>query len=412
MNLLKRTCSKIILMKKILSEKGLAFFLVFIAFLISGYLYQQGKISFLPKKNTIPELENIIAEIPFTDKEYKLTLSERPLTLVEEIAKFEDLEKWIGDGEFDYSDYIEGKSSLALSSQGHSKSTATLELKKSFNFKNYLKYKFFVNLRSEPANTEDLVLIFSDINSKEAFRYPIRDLQRGWNFLSVPQKDFSIVLPVRGGDNEGNLNKEVKKVTFELVSRPKTAAAINLDFMWGGQDIDYLKDWNVDSEKFISLGKNDSSIGFLINGLVGSVASLRTISSAKDYSISAKFIALRPGFFGLYLRSNYKDGRGYYLGMDGIDSGSWQIYKIGTFEGKQQQITLAKGIIENFELEKGRPYWLKADLKGDRISFLLSSDGKKYNNIGEANDSSFPSGGVGIVAVNSMYLVDDFQFSQ
>jgi len=399
-------------MKKILSERELAFFLVFVAFLISGYLYQQGKISFLPKKNNIPELENVVAEIPFTEKEYKLSYSNIPPETVKEIAKFEDFEEWIGDGEFDYSNYYEGKSSLSLSGQGHTKSKTSLELKKGFRLDDYVKFKLFVNLRTEPANIEDLSIILADVDSTEIYRYPIRELQKGWNLLVIPQKDFSPVSAKVDTEGFSSGGVEIKKISFELIPRPRTVASVNLDFFWAEKEEKYLEDWNSESPKLLSLGRFNSSLGLLVVGDFGEVASLKAIGSAKNYEISAKFLPLHPGFFGFFLRSNYKDKRGYYLGMDGIGLDSWQIYKVGTFDDKQKVVPLAKGAIQNFKLEEKKAYWLKAELKNDNLTFSLSVDGNKFIKIGEVNDGSFSSGGVGIAAVNSMFLVDDFQFSQ
>ncbi|OQA93426.1 MAG: hypothetical protein BWY24_00444 [Microgenomates group bacterium ADurb.Bin219] len=400
-------------MKKYFNEKRLAFFIVFVVFLVCGYLYLQGKIFFLPKKNDLSELKNTMTEIPYMKKEYRLTYSDRSLDKVEYLSHFEDVEKWQGDGEFDYTDFVEGKSSLSLSSQNHSRSKAILELPQSLNFSDFSKLKLFLDVRSGTDKIEDLVIVLFQGNGQEAARYPIRELQAGWNLLTVPQKDFSEDYTNGPYSKKGSGFKEgeVKRVSFELISRPKTSASVNLDLMWIEKEDNYIEDWNTDTPKILSLGKTGSSFGLLVSGIGGNLANLREISSAKNFSFSAKFIALKLGNFGLFLRGNYQNGFGYYFMMDGVGAGSWEIYKIGQFDNKVANISLAKGIIQNFELTLGTPFWLKAELKGTHLTFLLSVDGENFIKIGETDDRSFSSGGAGIFTANSMYLVDDFQFN-
>jgi len=99
--------------------------------------------------------------------------------------------------------------------------------------------------------------------------------------------------------------------------------------------------------------------------------------------------------------------------MSGIDGNGWQISKRGEFDGKDQTIELAKGEIVNFKMEKDKPYWLKAELRGTKIVFYLSLDGENFAEIGEVHDTSFSGGGVGIASSgNSLFLVDEFQFFQ
>ena len=99
--------------------------------------------------------------------------------------------------------------------------------------------------------------------------------------------------------------------------------------------------------------------------------------------------------------------------MDGLGTNSWMIYKVGIFEEKRQTIVLAKGEINNFQVEEGKSYLLKGDMKGSRIIFYLSLDNKNLTKLGEVRDDSFTGGGVGIAAAGgSIFLVDDIAFFQ
>jgi hypothetical protein len=387
-------------MKKIFSEKVVALVLIFIAFVVAYYFYQEGKISFLPWKKDTGGIQSKIIEVPFTEKEYKLSYKDK-LDSTFDIANFEDEEDWGGDGEFDYSTFLEGESSLFLTSFDGQKARASL--KKNFDISNVFNFKFFIYLATEPDNIEELNLIFTGKNLE--YKFPVRDLGRGWNLLILPKERFSI----KGGENNFSF---IEKTSIELVSRPKTRSTINLDSLWAEKEADYLKDWNSNSDKFLSLRKRGNFVGLLMVYLFDSRAVLNK-GSAKNYTFQAKFMPLRSGNFGFFLRGDYKSGYGYYLMMDGVGSGSWRIYKYGFFEEKTQVIELAKGEISNFKIEKDQVYWLKTEIRGPRLTFYFSLDEVNFSKLGEAIDSSFSSGGVGVtISGETMVLVDDVQFFQ
>ncbi len=149
------------------------------------------------------------------------------------------------------------------------------------------------------------------------------------------------------------------------------------------------------------------------NLLFGSgTATLKKISSAKDYTLKARFKPLTTGQFGLFLRGNQNTGYGYYFTIGGADTSSWQISKQGTFDGKSESVVLVKGDITNFKMEKEKTYFLKAELKGNKLVFLFSLDNKDYGRIAEIQDDSFASGGVGIFSRGATFLVDELLFLQ
>lgn len=402
-------------MKKILLEKGLVFFIVFVIFLISFYLYKQGKISFFSRKNDTSFVQDTVAEIPFTEKIYKLSYGDKPVSSVMEIAKFEDGENWTGDGELNFADYFEGKSSLALGSQNHARSTASLKLKKKFNFGDFSNYKLFVNLRSEFSNIEEFNVFLVDDESKIAYKYSIREMNNGWNVLDLSKDKFSLTSWPEVVNFTGVLQTKsaINKVVIELVSRPKTAVSVNIDYLRAEKDESYLGDWIFGNQESLSLRQNQSLLNLVLSNLGGNgIANIKRITSARNYIVKAKFTPLNSGGFGFFLRGDYKSGFGYFFVMEGTGSNGWQIYKNGIFDQKQQSIVLAKGIIDNFQAEKQKPYWLKAELKNNRLTFYFSLNDKDYVKIGETDDSSFSSGGVGIFSGGSMLMIDDIQFFQ
>lgn len=390
-------------MKKSIIQKILVLVLIAVAFLVTFYLYQEGKITLFPGKKEKVITSSLAVQIPISDKEYKLSYKDKADDTFD-IANFEGNENWYGDGEFDYSTFLEGESSLFLTSLNGSKATVTLG--KNFDMENVLNFKFLVYLAGDPVDIERLDLVFTGQNI--GYRFPVRDLVKGWNFLVLPKDKFSF----SGPQTNGKKPSSIEKITVELTSRPQAKTIVSLDSLWAEKGKDYLKNWNSGSDKFLSLKKNGSSIGLLAIGLYGNRAVLSK-GSAKDYTFQAKFNSLKGGEFGLFLRGDYVSGAGYYLMMGGVDNNTWQIYKYGLFEEKTQTLNLAKGEISNFKMEKNRPYWLKAELKGLRLIFYLSLDGKDFVKLGEANDTSYTSGGVGFATSSSdMVLVDEVVFLQ
>lgn len=388
-------------MKKIVLEKIIALVLILAAGGATYYFYQQGEISFLPGKKEANQTPSFAIQIPISDKELKLSYKDKTDSTFD-IANFEEGENWYGGGEFDYSTFYEGKSSLFLTSLDGSKATVTL--KKEFDIENVLDFKFIVYLATDPAGLEEFNLIFS--GGKESFKFPIRDVGRGWNFLVLPREKFSKIEGQEGQEGLG-----IEEVAVELVSRPKTRSIVNLDSLWAEKEDSYLKDWNENSDRFLSIREFNGKVDLLAAGLAGNRAVLSR-GSAKDYTFQAKFTPLNNGEFGLFLRGDYKSGYGYYLTMGGVDTNTWRINKYGPFEEKVQSLDLGKGQIDNFIMGKEQPYWLKAEMRGNRLVFYFSVNNKEFTKLLEVNDTSFASGGVGITSGGTMFFVDDIQLFQ
>jgi len=391
-------------MKKDFLSKIIVLSLILIALGVTYYFYEQGDVSFLPQKEKERAGETFTVQIPISDKEYKLSYQDKVNSSFD-IANFEENESWYGDGEFDYSTFYEGESSLFVTSLDGQKTTVSL--KRSFNIEDVLNFKFFVYLATDLEGIEEFNLIFSGLDGE--YKFPIRDINKGWNFLVLAKENFSVYVPENKKEEVGKneSNQDIQEVVVELVSRPKTRSTVNLDALWAERKEDYLKDWNVNSDKFLSMKENG---GLLAIGMNGQRATLKK-GSAKDYTFQVKFTPLKNGKFGLFLRGDYKSGYGYYFVMDGVDTATWRIYKHGPFDEKIQSLDLGKGKIGNFKMEKGQVYWLKAETKGDQLAFSFSTSGKDFVKLGEARDESFTSGGIGItVGGGNMVFVDDIQF--
>ena len=126
-------------MRKIILEKAVALVLILIAGGATYYFYQQGEISFLPQKKEKQETKAVVAEIPISENQYRLSYNDKTDATFD-IANFENNENWFGDGDFDFSIYFEGETSLFLSSFNHQK--ASVSLKKNFDIKDVLNFKF------------------------------------------------------------------------------------------------------------------------------------------------------------------------------------------------------------------------------------------------------------------------------
>jgi len=386
-------------MKKFFSEKIIALILVFVAFIAAYYFYQKGEIAVLPRKEKGKIEETFTVQLPISEREFRLSYKDK-LDSTFDIANFEEGENWYGEGEFDYATFYEGESSLFVTSLDGKK--VTVSLRKNFDIEEVLNFKFLVHLATDPTNLEGFNLIF--VGKDSQYKFPIREINQGWNFLILPKEKFS-----REG-REGKEGEEIQEVVVELVSRPKTRSTVNLDSLWAEKEDEYQKDWNTDGDKLLSLKKKDNLAGLLVISMGGSRATLKK-GSAKDYSFQTKLIPLKSGEFGLFLRGDYKSGYGYYLMMGGVETNTWRIYKYGPFEEKVQSLELAKGNISNFKMEQDKTYWLKAKMIGSRIEFYFSADGREFIQLGEVNDGSFASGGVGLtVSGGNMVLVDEIQF--
>lgn len=392
-------------MKNFLNNNRFRLLFVLIALVIGWYLYRKNNLTIkIPILNiNLIKIEKRKKEVKlplFKDKEFKLSYSFKPTSIVRELTRFEDSEKWYSDGEFDYFDYYEGKSSLSLASQDGIESEAILGLGEKINPNDYKAFKLFLKINSTPSNLKELKLILSDKRSIPVYEYSVNKFKNGWNLLVIPVNEFS----------EIDSTTDPSKIIFKLISQASTSASINLDYLWAEKDDNYSDNWIARGDNFFFLKNYGQSLYFATTNNTGNLAVLKKITSADDYTISIKFIPLREGFFGLFLRGNLDNGYGYYIITDGPGSDRWKIFKQGNF-GLSSAKTLKEGRFTS-PIEKNLPFWFKADVQKKHLVFSISFDGEKYTVVGEVDDGSYDSGKVGIVSGNLFLLVNDIQFTQ
>lgn len=396
-------------MKKKFIERGLVFLIVFIVFLISGYLYKEGRITFLPQKNKGVNVQNMVAGIPYVNKEYKLSYENSLAEDIAEIANFEDTENWKGDGEFDFSSMADGESSLFLSSKNNYKAVATLKLKNDIYLDNYKNAKILINLKNDNANIENLVIKFTN-NERGSIHYPIRQLNQGWNLILMELDKFIESSELSKGKDNGF--GQINEVSIELIARPKSTVSINVDSLWLEKNEDYSSKWNFRDYNYLIVKKDrEKTLPYFLE-LEEGVATLKEIGSVKDFSFIVKFKPLTQGFFGLFLRGDCNTRVGYYFTVDGVGTNSWQINKLEYVDETKKSVELAKGEINNFKMEKDKEYYLKGELKENNLNFFISLDGAQYTRLGGVNDSSFISGGVGVFTHGASFTVDEIAFFQ
>ena len=186
-------------MKKFFNPQIIALGIIFIVILITAYFYQKGEISFLSRGKE-KKVESEIVEVPLADKEYKLFYQDR-LNSTFNIADFEDNENWQGDGDFDYTTFFEGNSSLFLSSYDHRK--AVVSLNKSFDIKDVLNFKLLINLGTDSADIEiyttklsyepgDSILVLGEAEANSLFTISLIDpngntVQEKESFSNYPE---------------------------------------------------------------------------------------------------------------------------------------------------------------------------------------------------------------------------------
>ncbi|MBN1263534.1 MAG: hypothetical protein JW991_04215 [Candidatus Pacebacteria bacterium] len=393
---------------RVFSAKAALIGFIFVVFVVVLFLYQRGDVGLFSQSDKESVVEMKTAEMFFTDPEYRLSYHDKiNESLI--ISNFEVGEAWYGDGEIDYRTVLEGNNSLFLASRDNKKSTVSIT--KKFDFSQAKSFKLLAYLETDPKDIESFDLIFAGTAGE--YRYSIRDLETGWNFLSLPKERFSFSGSGKiDEESEGGSALLIGRVRIELVSRPKSNSAVNLGSLWLEKNDDYLLDWNCETEHFFSLKKSPWG-NLAVITFTGGLATIKKVRSAEDFVFQAKFTPVREGVFGLFLRGDSVSGYGYSLILDGVGLSTWRIYKAAVREGKSETTTLENGRVNNFKVEPGQSYWLKGETRGEVITFSLSLDGIKFTQLARTRDDSFSSGAVGIVASGSnMFWVDDFLFSQ
>jgi hypothetical protein len=336
----------------------------------------------------------------FGQKEYNLTYADMDPSLVENISFFELGESWQGDGFLDWRNFYEGKSSIGVASDNHQPGIIFLE--KNLDLSNFEVIEFLISL-NDIQSLESATIKFGDLSLTNYYSYSLSNLLQGWKFIRIPKNQF-----VAHEVNPEFSWKDIRKIQFEIISRPNTTAIANFDYLTAQKSTDYLDKWKTVDENFLSLGKRDDKIALMARN-EGALQAVLNGINGDNFTYQASFIPQTIGTVGLFFRGNYGNNRGYYLLANGLNTSSCTLKKLGV-KGWED---LTKTEISNFVFEKDQKYWLKAETKGKKITGFISVDGENFTELFSVNDDEFASGGVGIAVFSRGYsFFDDFKFDQ
>ena len=338
----------------------------------------------------------------FGQKAYSLAYAGLEPSSVENISFFESNDGWQGNGFFDWRNFYEGKSSMGVASDNSKPGIIFLE--KSLDLSNFDVIEFPMSL-SDPNVLESAVIKFGDSSLTNYFSYTLSNLLGGWQFIRIPKNQFI----VHSANPEFGW-KDIKKVQFEIVSRPNTTEIANFDYLTAQKNTDSANKWKTTNEEFLSLGKENDKIVLLARN-EGAIEAVLSEASGDNFTYQASFVPKTSGgAIGLFFRGNYGNNKGYYFLADGINKNSFTLRKMGAKGWEDLKMVE----VSNFVLEKDQKYWLKVDARGDKLTCFLSVDGENnYTELISVNDSEFSSGGVGIAVFGRGYgFFDDFKFEQ
>lgn len=395
-------------------QKYFPYILISLTILIGGYIsVQKGiiNIPFLGNKDNVVELDKTsMVDILYTAGDYKLTYSGVSPADIVNIARFDKTEQWQGSGALDKDESMTGGMILSLADRD--RQGAPAYLLKSINLSSVDTIKFSVDLKTDLNDFEVLNLMFGNKEMTSYYRFPITNLTKGINYISIPKYRFIL----SGGENKEMLKGDknvgtpagaksalgwdkIERVGMELSSRPNARVSIDIGWIRGEKDDLYSAEWNWDNqEHFLNLDLGtDGKPVLLVQNVGRSLATLKKVGSVKDFTYSAKITSLKYGNIGLFFRGNYKTTYGYYLSVGGVGSNDWSISKYGLDNDQAKTTVLLKGQIANFEFSKDKPFWMKVIAKGNSITAFLSLDGKSWTKLDSVTDNEFNAGGIGIV---------------
>jgi hypothetical protein len=354
------------------------------------------------KESSVIEIKgkSDLKSLIFGQKEFNLTYADMDPSLVENISFFESGENWQGNGFLDWRNFYEGESSLGVASNKNQPGIIFLE--KNLDLSNFEVIEFFASL-NDIQSLESATIKFGDSSLTNYYSYSLSNLLQGWKFIRIPKNQF-----VAHKVNPEFSWKNIKKIQFEILSRPNTTEIANFDYLTAQKSTDYLSQWKTVDENFLSLGKKDDKV-VLIARNEGALQGILNGVSGDNFIYQASFVPKTIGAIGLFFRGNYGNNRGYYLLANGLNTSSCTLKKLGV-KGWED---LTKTEISNFVFEKDQKYWLRAETKGKKITGFISVDGKSFTELFSADDDEFSSGGLGIAVFSRGYsFFDDFKFNQ
>jgi len=393
------------------SSGAIAFYAFLVIFVTLAYLYNNNLLSFLPKNDT--QVKSSRAEVEFKDKAFRLDFSKKYDGYSTEAASFEETEKWSGVNfdNFEYDDitFFDGKTSLDIISKNNQ--AATVKAQKNLDLSGYKIIKMLIYSPKEENsdNIKNLTLTFDSTNNI-SFEYDITNLKNGWNLVKMPKNTFSSTQKMASSSAGWD---RIKDIQVNLVSRPSTKVELNLDRIWAEKEEGYLDDILVSNENMLSLKSYNGQNYLYVNNLGGASAAIKKVTSVKDFTYEVKLIPLKKGAFGVGSRFDIATGYGYFIEFAGIDSGNWTFYKVGKPGSDNNPVTrLDSGVIANYQMDAGKPIWVKTVVNARKISVYFSLDGQNFTRLTEKNDGEIASGGIGFFSKGGGFLLESVDFTQ
>src|SRR3989338_5358940 len=357
--------------------------IVLITVVIGGYLFITKKDSLIKKGNSTDIINTV--GLKFSDKNFNLKFADiNPETLLV-ISDFEREDEWQGQHEYDDGNFWEGEYSLILSSRDNELIDVYIE--KNINLDKYTVFKLALNVQSDPSDIEAARLYFANKDKSSSYYYSIRNLVKGWNFLTISKLKFS-AQNVSKTENSaspaaktaGSSWENIERVGFELASRANSNTDVNIDSLKAFQDEEYLSDWLVNNPLQLDLTKSGDKYYLLARNYAGTVALIKKLICITNFKFKAKLMPIRNNTrSGFFVRGDFKTGYGYYFMIHGINGNRYQILKMALKDEKTETTILKNGAINNFIVEKNVPLWLKVEAKGANFKFFLSTDDKSYS---------------------------------
>lgn len=388
------------------------FYLFLIIFIISAYLYKKGFLTFLSlevsQKKPVETTKKKLVDIEFKDKEYQENFSQKNQNSAIELAQFEKEEPWEGEFDLDATNVIDGETSLSILSKNGQ--TTTIKYKKRVNLSALKLFKIYVYIPKEEIINDitNLTLKFS-LTDSSFFEYPILNIKAGWNLVQMPKEKFTAS---KQDDKSEALWENIDSIIIELAARSNAKVMVSLDRLWAEKNADYQKDFFVSSANMISLKNYSGKTYINVLPFEANLALIKKVTSVKNFTYTAKIIPQNKGSFGINARTDINTGYGYYLEMGGIDSASWQLYKIGQSSNGSSTTKLDAGEISNFLLEPNKAILLKIQVAGSKIRGYISSDGINFTKLTEKNDDELKTGGIGINTSSGSFLLESIDLKQ
>lgn len=382
-------------------QKYSTLLLITITAFLSGFLLVRKGIVAVPTfgiKEKVVDIRNpSVVDILFRGKGYQLSFAEMDPRKLSVISKYDKSEQWQGTGIIEEEQTM-GGSVMFLTERDGKKASAWLS--KNLQLEHIDAIKFAVYMRSDPDDFETLNIVFGDKSGENYYRFAITQLQVGINYFSIPKNRFLLV----GGKSETRAMRtsfswdNIERVQFELISRPEGKVSLDIGWIRGEKNDAFDSDWSWDkNEHFLNLDIGQDGKPTLLAQNVGKgVATLKKVSSVKDFTYSTRLTSARRGTIGLFLRGDFLTLNGYYLTIGGVGTNEWAISKFGMVGPQAASTVLLKGQIANYEFNADTPIWLKANVKGNNISAFLSLDGNTWTELGNITDNEFAHGGIGI----------------